>query len=434
MSDYIKVNNVWESVSAMYKKENSTWVQLTQSDFESYITSNVITFGGVVEGGHTLQIGGVSVVSGVSCSFTAVYDNVNEVTSSATWSIVSGSSYATISNGELTILSNANNSIVVIGVNYGGASAEKEVTVTYRYGSSAETETTITTDESGNTVAETTTIITNNDGSSEVSTSTVTYDESGNTIGSSESNLTTNSDGSFNGSVTNYDENGVATDTTNQSGDTDGNVDTQDVIYDASGNSIVTGYSIDTSNNPDGKKDITGDGVNTEFIPFAEGGSEGFFCHIVFKTVRTEQPRPPLVEDTEDTSNNWLYNIICAKSPFKGTTSWPGFDIRWALSKKNASGNLQFRYSSKNSSATTSRNIAGLNDVYDLNIIYDPKLKQYPSKFRCESNNTSMATISANVEFDENNMNFTLGYAVNQQGQPYRYSNVKIYEFTLRKL
>ena len=137
--------------------------------------------------------------------------------------------------------------------------------MTYQSGSSAETTTEVVTDESGNTTTVVTTVTENDDGSSTEVVESVVTDSEGNVIGSTEMTKETNSDGSYTSNETNYDSNGNATDGTSITGDTDGNVCSQDVKYDESGNTIVTGYDIDTSGNPDGAKEFRADGVNTEY-------------------------------------------------------------------------------------------------------------------------------------------------------------------------
>ena len=414
---------------------------------------------------HTFAISGLSTITGETAEYLALYDNASV---SATWLITAGNQYATISNGEITILSGANNSSVTIQASYNGLTATKTITITYESGTSytteTETETTVdpqtgattetttttvtTTDGQGNTttstvVTETTTnqdgssstteaeTINNSDGSSTSSSTTTNYDENGDVTGSTTNTTNVASDGSSNSSTTNYDENGDPTDTENVLTDVEGNVDTQDIVYDENGDPTVTAYTIDTTNNPDGGKDITGDGVNTGFYPF--DGSDGFELHIRFRSVKTEQPNPPIVTDTEDTGANYHFTILCSKSPFQ---PWPGFHIRWTLNKNNySSGNIVFGYKASTGSSTN-RNLAisKNNNVYDYTIAYDPLLKKYPSKFRCQDNLNGAATISLNVNFEELNYGFTLGYNINQQGQPYRYSNVEIYEFTINKL
>jgi len=381
---------------------------------------------------HTLEIGGLNEISGESATFTAIYDETLNVTSSTTWSIITGSEYATInSNGELTILSGASSDTVIISATYNGISTQKNLVVTYVSGTTSETETVIVVDQEGNTTTTTTTTTTNEDGSSESTSTSITYDENGDVTGSSENNTTVNADGSSTSSTVNYDENGDPTDGENQWTDTSGNVDTQDITYDENGVPTVIGYNIDTSGNPEGSKDITGDGVNTGFYPF--DGGEGFELHIKFRSVKTEQPNPPLVVDTEDKGANYHFTILCSKDP---NSPYPGFHIRWTLSKTNySSGNLVFGYRGRTGSATNrSLAISKHNNVYEYRIVYDPELKKYPSKFRCEDLLNGAATISLNIDFNPLNYGLTLGYNINQQGEPYRYSNVDILEFSVTKL
>lgn len=294
------------------------------------------------------------------------------------------------------------------------------------------TESTTTTSNSDGTSSEiNSTVIENEDGSSQSSTETVNYDENGDVTGSTTNDTTNNTDGSSSSSTTNYDENGDPTDQQNVDTDTSGNVDTQDVEFDSNGDPTVIGYNIDTTASEGDGKEITGTGVDTEFYPF--DGTTGFELHIRFRSVKTEQPNPPIVTDTEDTSTNYHFTILCSKSPFQ---PWPGFHIRWSLNKNNySSGNIVFGYKAK-SGSSTNRNLAisKHDNIYDYTIAYDPLLKKYPSKFRCQDNLNGAATISLNVDFDALDYGFTLGYNINQQGQPYRYSNVTIYEFNINKL
>jgi len=423
-------------------------------------------------------------ITGVSGSCVATYNNNGCV---PVWSIINGNANAIINEyGEITILQSGDITIQAV---YNGYTTTKEVTLEYQSGvvqetvinedgSITETTTTETTDPTtGSTTTTTTTTTTNEDGStshvesettentdgssttqttttnedgsssesttevsapdpntgSVTSTSTTTnYDENGDTTGSQSNVTTENTDGSSTSTTINYNAEGDPTTQQNQDTDSSNNVNTQDITYNEQGEPEVTGYSIDTSGNTSGTgEEITGDGINTEFVPF-DDSNEGFICHIRFRTVKTEQPNPPLVEDTEDKGSNYLFNILTAKSPFK---PYRGFHIRWALSKKNySSGNLTLGYTSDSANSTTSRQIYGINDVYDFNIIYDPNLLYYPSKFRVEDLQGRTSTITANIDFATNNMDFVLGYAINQNDEPYRYSNVTIYEFSLSRL
>ena len=375
---------------------------------------------------------------------------------SPTWSITSGNQYATIaSDGTITIISSGS---ITISASYSGYQATRAVNVTYISGQSSSTEV----NEDGSVTTTTTTTVENQDGSTtETSTSTTTHDDG--SISTTESETTTNqdgsstttstttnqdgtssesetnvaSDGSSESATTNYDENGDPTSGTNNTIDTSGNSNTQEVTYDENGDTTVTAYTIDTTGNTSGTGEvISGDGINTEFVPW--DNSDGWEMHIRFKSNQLEQPNPPIVTDTEDTGANLHFTLVCAKSPFK---PWPGFHIRWTLKKTNySSGNLVLGYTSSGASNSTNRNLAkapttGNNAyMYDFTVSYDPTLKKYPSKFRCVDNFGRASTISYNYNFDPIDYEFTIGYNINQQGQSYRYSNLTVYEFTINKL
>jgi hypothetical protein len=381
---------------------------------------------------HSISIEGPTNIIGETSNLSVLYDNTIPITTGVGWTIFSGNEYATIdATGLITINSIADDNEVVIRASYGDLSAFKTVRVTYRVGSTTETEVETVTDEDGNTTTTVISVVTNEDGSSEQNSTSTTYDFSGNITGTSENTTINNVDGSSTSTTTNYDASGNPIDTVNESTDTSGNVDTQNIEYDENGDPTVTGYTIDTSANPDGEKDITGDGVNTGFYPF--DGGDGFELHIRFRSVKTEQPNPPIVVDTEDTSSYYHFTILASKDP---NVPYSGFHIRWTLIKNNyRTGNIVFGYRGKTGSATN-RNLAisTHNDEYDYTIAYDPKLKKYPSKFRCQDNLNGSATITLNIDFNPLDIGFTLGYNINQQGKPYRYSNVQIYEFSITKL
>ena len=442
MTKFHKINGVWREISKYYQKTNGAWAEISEASFESYLNANPLPsqFGGFVTVDFVL--GGPRNVSGETCSFTAVYEGLN-VTSAATWSLVSGGQYATMTDYVMTIATGASNSTVTISATYNGNTTTKDVVLTYKAGTTTETQTETEVDESGNTTTTTTTITENEDGSSSSESVTIVTDESGNTLETTETVTEVNSDGSFTGASTTYDSSGNPTESVNQSGDTSGNVETQQVTYDESGTSAVTGYEIDTTDSQGQGKGMRGDGVNTEFVPFCDDNC-GFICHIKFTSEAASQPRPPIVEDTEDTGNNWLYNILCAKAATPlPTGGWPGFDIRWALSKSNGTGSIQFRYTQSGSTSTTSRTLNGKNDagtasgnVYDLIITYDPEklLPNSRTTFSVTSPNGCISSIGTDVYFVSNNIDFTLGYATNMQGEPYRYSDVTIHEFSITKI
>ena len=228
-----------------------------------------------------------SVIETETCQCKA-YRNGACVTSGVTWSIISGSDYATIdsSTGLLTVSSQADNNTVIVGMSYGGTTVQKSTTVTYKSGGATETE--IIENEDGSYSEINTTVVDNGDGSSTSSSSTTNYDENGNVTGSSTNETINNSDGSSTSTTTNYDENGDPTDGESTATDTSGNVNTQTVEYDENGDPTVTGYTIDTSDNPNGTKTYNGDGVNTEY--YALDATQGFIMDIHFTIDFTSQP------------------------------------------------------------------------------------------------------------------------------------------------
>jgi len=379
---------------------------------------------------QTLTIEGVSSISAETCEYNALYNNTTNVTSSATWSIISGSQYATIdsSNGHITILSIANESLVTIQSTYNGLTATKEITLTYVSGASSETTTEAITDESGNTTTVTTTVTTNEDGSSSEVIEAVIVDESGNTIGSSSTNKETNTDGSYERTTTNYDENGNATDALNTSGDTSGNVTTQTVEYDESGNSVVTSYDIDTSGNPDGSKTFSSDGVNTEYYAFDL--TSGFIMEVHFTIDFTSQP------PNQDENH---HNIINSK---RATPEpWYGFQVRQSSTNKYIQLGTQFSTGSNLNQTITTTNANKYNGSsniheYSLRIVYNPTAST--SNFVCDELIGNAFHYSANSKFpdieDLKYIKTTIGCALDANGDPFRFSNINVFNFSIKKL
>lgn len=447
----------------------------TNSMNETYTETRTIT----ISYDNELAIDGAATMTGTSGNVIARY---NGTVVTPTWSITSGNGYASIDlQGNITILASGT---IVVSATYSGYTTTKTIELIYEANTSTETvvdpdtgtttttTTTTTQNQDGSTSTSSTTTTTNEDGSSSetvtntienqdgssTSTSTTTSSDGSSsettqvvdTDGSSTTNTTTNNadgtssesetnvaaDGSSTNTTTNYNENGDPTSGSNNSTDVQGNSNTQEVTYDENGNTTVTAYTIDTSGNESGTgEEITGDGVNTEFVPF--DGSSGFEMHIRFYSRKQDQPNPPIVEDTEDKGSNYHFTIVCAKDP---VAPYPGFHIRWTLSKTNYnSGNLVLGYRGRTGSATNrSLSLAPTTgdhaNMYDFTIAYDPQLKKYPSKFRCVDNLNGGALITLNIDFNALNYECTLGYNINQSGQPYRYSNVTIHEFSITKL
>lgn len=479
-NQYATINQSGQ-ISILTGAENS--LITVKADFDSFSDSKQIT----VTYDNFMSIEGLSSMTGTSGNVIALYHSqvVNPV-----WSITSGNQYATIDqSGEITILASGQ---ITVQATYANTVETKNITLTYDEGSSSHidinpdtgaitnTETTTTTDLETGAVTETsTTTITNPDGSSSETqsetvtntdgssttnstttnsdgtssettsstsapdsntgsvtsqTKTINYDSNGDLTGSQTNQTVSNTDGSSTSSTTNYDVSGNPIDRTNIGTDSTGNVNTQNIEYDEQGNQTVTGYDIDTTASEGAGKEITGDGVNTEFVPF---DGNGFICHIKFRTVKTEQPNPPLVEDIDapSTSKNWLFNIMSAKAPTAVNGRYPGFDIRWTLSKTNyASGTLKLRYAPVNSANTEYELSPDANNVYDVTFTYDPQKLYNSHKITITSAIGSVSTYTADKDFADLNLDFTLGYAIDSHGEPYRYANVIIYEFSITKL
>ena len=379
---------------------------------------------------HTLTLSGPSTISATTCQYNAVYDTTT-VTSLATWSIISGSSYATISNaGLLTILSNANNSPVKISISYSGMTSEKDVVVTYAGGSSmsSETETHVHTDQSGNTTTtvETTTTITDGSGNTTTIISTNEYTENvDGTSVNTETQTTENPDGTSTSESTSttYNSEGDPLEKTNSITDTEGNVSTQGIEYNEQGQETVTGYTIDTSNNPESGKTFNGDGVNTDYYAFDI--TRGFILNFHFTINYTDQPPG---------QNEGHHNILSMKR----TTPepWYGFQLRQSNNNKYILIGTQFIHGSNINTNFSGTTIAPNVQEFDLRITYDPRALS--NSFVCYdvANDTNIFTSNEVFpDIDElKYLRLTIGYAMDPNGDPYRYSNINVINFSIEKL
>lgn len=422
MSVYIKKRLVYSVVNHIYKKTEGKWTLMQESDFVTYLNQNAPAIKGDSEP-DVFEIAAPASVTAETCQCVALYNNV-EVSSGVQWSITSGGSYAQISNtGLVEISSSADSSQITVSASYNGMTATHEMTVTYRSGSSSETTTETTVTPDGETVTTVTTVTENEDGSSYSESSSTTYDEDGNITGTTESVTSTNSDGSYESTVTSYDENGDPTATTNTNGDVDGNVSTQNIEYDENGDSVVTGYNIDTSGNPDGEKEFNADGVNTEYYVFDM--THGFELNIHFTINYTNQPAG---------QNENHHNILTMKRV--NPSPWYGFQLRQSNTTKNIILGTQFATGSN-----TNKNLTGIStgvaneEEFDLTITYDPTASG--TKFICYDNLKSTNVYTSSLTFPDieelRYLKVTIGYALDQNGNPYRYSKIKVFNFNIRR-
>lgn len=458
--EYCKINNSWREITFAFKKDNGAWEVIASSELSNYLNNHIFNYGHhesslVV---HTLMIGGASAAIGETGTYIAIYDG-NAVENDVLWSVASGSSYATISQtGELAILTGASESPVTITAQYNGLSAAKDIYVTYDSGTTSETTTetevetndsgqtittttttTTTTDASGNTttVETTTQIIENEDGSlSSVeqetvenpdgtvtnNTTTVNYDENGDTTGSQTSENTVNPDGSSTGTTTNYNASGNPTDSINTTGDTQGNVNIQDVEYDENGVSAVTGYVIDTSENSAGTKTYSGDGVNTEYYAFDV--TEGFIVDMHFIIDCSNKPAG---------QNENHHNVLTAKRA--NPSPWYGFQIRQSNTNKYVQLGTQFSTGSNTNTTIQPSSSTGNSLEYNLRIIYNPTAAT--NSFVCINMDNGTRVYTSNGKFpdieDLKYIKVTVGYAMDENGDPFRYSSIDVKNFSIRR-
>ena len=139
--------------------------------------------------------------------------------------------------------------------------------------------------------------------------------------------------------------------------DVDGNASTQNIMYGENGDSVVTGYSIDTSENEDGSKQLNLDGVNTEFYGF--DSVEGFVMNIHFTIDFTAQPGG---------QNEGLHNVLTMKRA--NPSPWYGFQIRHSGTGKYVQLGTQFEFGSNTNTAVnpTSANWIVTNQIAEYNI------------------------------------------------------------------
>lgn len=384
-------------------------------------------------------------LTGTSGNAIARY-NSNVVT--PTWSITSGGANATIdATGAITITATGS---ITIQATHLGYTATKVVAVEYQAntessttanddGSTTTTTTTTTTDqETGSTTTESTSTTTNEDGSSSTTTTETTENQDGSSTStsnttnsdgsSSENTTTTNTDGSTESTTTNYDENGNATSGENQSTDTSGNNSTQTVSYDENGDPTITGYTIDTSENEDGVKEFDGTGVNTDFYGFDV--TDGFLLHLHFTIDFRNQPA---------NQNENHHQILTMKRA--DPAPWYGFQLRYS-----DTGGVATRYIKLGVQFAVGKNVDTIVEPpvyvgdgvaeYDFEIVYDPLAQS--NNFVCKEFISGETIFTATNVFpdieDLRNLTVCIGYGLDGNGNPYRYSSINVLDFFITKL
>ena len=417
--------------------------------------------------GNELSIDGSSTMYGTSGNVYARY-NGNLVT--PVWSITTGNQLASIaSDGTITIMGNGT---IVVQAVYSGYTTTKTIELTYEpntvtevdidpvTGTTTTTTTTTSTGQDGSITTDTVVSVVNSDGSGSVTNSTTTVLEDGssttnsNTINSDgsssdttehvhvdgsstiqtttnnadgtsqESDTNINSDGSSTNTTTNYNTNGDPVSGSNNVTDTDGNSSTQTLIYDSEeGGTTVTGYTIDTSGNESGEKTFNADGVNTEYYAFDM--THGFILDFHFTIDFTNQPTG---------QNQNLHNILTMKRATP--TPWYGFQLRQTDTTKSIIIGTQFASGGNTNTTITPPSLVGNVGEYNLKIIYDPTVST--DKFQCINVDTDAIIFKKNDIFPDISelkyLKVTIGYAMDEYGNPYRYSNINVKNFSIKRI
>ena len=408
--------------------------------------------------GHSLSIAGPTEASGETVQLGVLYDNESLDPISATWTIISGN--ATVSGGLIMIPVGAQTSSVTVGCSYQGLSASHNIELTYAAGSTSETTTeTVTDPDTGETTTVIETVTENPDGSSTTSTettvtdengnivgsteteqtvsapdpatgsvttqtTTVNYDENGDTTGSQSNTTVNNTDGSSSSTTTNYNSAGDPTDQTNQEIDSDGNNSTQNIEFDENLVPTVTSYDIDTTGSESGEKNFNGDGVNTQFYGF--DATRGFVLDFHFTINFKQQPAG---------QNENHHNILTMKR--SSPEPWYGFQLRHTSTNTNIIIGTQFSTGSNTNTtiAATATDTANVYE-YNLRVTYDPIADT--DSFICRNMITGVNIFTSDKKFPDipelEYLTVCIGYALDANEQPYRYSNINVINFSISKL
>lgn len=390
-----KVGGLWVKgdITSIWQKNSGAWT--TNISLSGATTPYV--YGGVIpttpEEIVTLSIEGASDVNSVTCDYVLLGNGVAVTADS--WSITSGGTYASISNtGTLTVNSGADNQSVTIQATLGNLTATKEIFVTYDTESSSETTTETSIDENGNVTTTVTTVTDNGDGTSYTESTTIIYNNEGEPV-----------------------------ERINEITDEEGVISTQNIEYNENGEEVVTGYSIDTDDAQDGTKSFNGDGVNTEYYAFDM--TQGFILDFAFTVDCSNKP-------TGQNENH--HNILTAKRA--NPSPWYGFQLRQSNTTKYIILGTQFSSGSNTNTTLQPASLVGSMASYNLRIVYDPTAST--DSFVCTDMTTDTVVYHSNGKFPDiealKYLKVTIGYAMDENGDPYRYSKIDVSNFSIRRL
>lgn len=264
------------------------------------------------------------------------------------------------------------------------------------------------------------------DGSSRETSNTTYYDSNHDIDGTQTSTTQNAGDGSSETLALRYNANGDLIHRMNGVVDTDGVASTQDIDYDGE-KTNVTGYTIDTYDSIAGSKNFYEEGVNTGFYAFDT--VEGFIMNIRFRMDFTNQP-----PDQNEEHHQILQMKRAQPSP------WYGFQLRQDKNNKYIYLGTQFEFGSN---TNTNINPQGANWIvenqiaeFNLQVTYDPTL--FSNTFILRDLITNRILFTSDYVFPDlpelRYLTICLGYALDEDGNPYRYSNMDIINFSIEKL
>jgi len=359
------------------------------------------------------------------------------------YQITAGGSNATIdATGVITIIASG---LITVQSTYSDYTVTKEISLIYEQNVESETivnddgsvTTTVTEtveNQDGSTTATSVSNTTNSDGSTAYTETTTETQQDGssttisNTTNSdgttSDTEISVAADGSSTSQTTNYDVNGDPTTGSNNTTDVLGNSNTQEIEYDSEGNTTVTNFTIDTTNNTSGNGEQF-DGntkVDTDYYPF--DATQAFECMIHFKLDNRMPPQP-------DKQSTILNAKVADPAP------WWGFDIRRDSDNKKLRVGTCFSDGNTKSDMITIDNPNAAN-VYKIKFTYNPTVPSGSTTFVAYDmlkNTNVMTSIKLFPDTDAvKNIKVTIGCNIDKNGNPQRYAIVDIYEFYIRRV
>lgn len=133
--------------------------------------------------------------------------------------------------------------------------------------------------------------------------------------------------------------------------------------------------------------------------------------------------------------NENQHNILTMKR--SNPSPWYGFQLRQTSTTKNIILGTQFATGSNTNTTITGVNTGVTNEQeFDFTITYDPTASG--TKFVCYDNLRDRNVYTSSLTFPDieelRYLRVTIGCALDQNGDPYRYSNINVFNFELNRI